>query len=374
MHIAVNTRFLMPGRLEGFGHYTQEILRRITTAHPEDQFDFYFDRPFSQSFLYAGNVRATHLFPPARHPLLFRVWYQWRLRAALRTSQPDVFFSPDSFMPLNTGIPSVITVHDIAHRRFPESVSPAISRYYTRWMPRFIEAADTIITVSHFSKDEIVRYYAVDPQKIHVVYNGIGSTYEPLNAEEKVRVRQQFSNGLPYFLFVGAIHPRKNVARLITAYDLFRRECATPVALVIAGRKSWDHGDVDGALAASRYKEDIIFTGYLDAHALAGVTAAAHALCYVSLYEGFGLPVAEAMACGVPVIVGRGGAPAEVAGDAGFLVDPTDTKDIASAMQALLTDQLSYERLSTAGLERSHMFSWVRAAEETYKLLVSTGS
>lgn len=369
MQIAVNTRFLIKERLEGFGHYTHEILSRIVQNHIEHTYRFYFDRPFSPEFLYSNQVKGKALFPPARHPLLFYLWYQFSLRRAINSCLPDVFFSPDSFMPLRLQCPSVITVHDIAHQCYPEAISWAQRQYYSHFMPRFLNEAAAVITVSEFSKREILKHYPVSAEKITVIYNGIGAAYKPLPEVERQEIRQQYTQGCPYFLFVGAIHPRKNVARLIEAYTLFRTAGGEQVKLLIAGRKSWDYGDVEQAIAASPYLADIVFTGYVSSSMLAKITASAHALCYVSLYEGFGLPVAEAMACGVPVIVSQDSAQSEIAGDAGLHVDPMNIESIMHGMQQVISDNKLREQLVQAGSERSKIFSWDVAAHKTYAIL-----
>jgi glycosyltransferase involved in cell wall biosynthesis len=370
MQFAVNTRFLIPGTFEGFGHYTHEILSRIVAQHPEHGFQFYFDRKVPKEFLYYSKLTGKALFPPARHPILFYLWYQWSLRSALKHSGADIFFSPDSFLPLGMRVPSVITVHDVAHKPFPEAISFAHRKYYDYYMPKFIREAAHIITVSHFSKHEILKYYPEAEGKVDVIYNGVGDAYRPLAHDAQQNVRDRVSEGMPYFLFVGAIHPRKNVAGLINAYAEFRKNSDIPIKLVIIGRKSWDFIDVEEATARSGLRSDIIFTGYIDMAELAKITASALALCYLSFYEGFGLPVAEAMTCGVPVIVTQDSAQSEVAGKAGLAVDVHNMQEVSQAMTRIATDDTLRENLSVAGLKRGQMFTWDTAAAKTYDVLV----
>ena len=339
MQVAVNTRFLLPEKLEGFGVYTDEIMQRMTVENPSDSFTFYFDRNYNTRYKYSENVHLESIFPPARHPVLFYIWYQMRLKRKLLATKPDVFFSPDSFMPLGMNIPSVITIHDTAYLRFPNYIGKSNLNYYRRYMPKFVEEAAQIITVSEFSKKEICDFYQVDPGRVSVIYNGVSSRFKPVDEDTKAQTQLQYSDGKPYFLYVGAIHPRKNLARLIEAFDLFRKTTKSDMQLLIAGHLSWQFDNMLKAYNAAKYKVDIHITGYIPYEDLTRVVGSAQALTYVSLYEGFGLPVVEAMACGTPVLTSSadssGAVLAEVAGDAALTVDPESIEAIADGMRQL---------------------------------------
>ena len=203
MQVAVNTRFLLPEKLEGFGVYTDEIMQRMTVENPSDSFTFYFDRNYNTRYKYSENVHLESIFPPARHPVLFYIWYQMRLKRKLLATKPDVFFSPDSFMPLGMNIPSVITIHDTAYLRFPNYIGKSNLNYYRRYMPKFVEEAAQIITVSEFSKKEICDFYQVDPGRVSVIYNGVSSRFKPVDEDTKAQTQLQYSDGKPYFLYVG---------------------------------------------------------------------------------------------------------------------------------------------------------------------------
>ena len=375
MQIAVNTRFLVPDKLEGFGVYTDEILKRMTRAHQDDSFAFYFDRKFDTCYKYSDNVTLRSVFPPARHPILFYIWFQLRLRKKLIATQPDVFFSPDSFMPTGINIPRVITIHDTAYMRFPKHIGKSHLAYYQRFMPKFVGEAAHIITVSEFSKREICHFYEVDPERVTVIYNGVSSRFKPVNKTTRMQVQNQYSAGKPYFLYVGAIHPRKNIARLIRAFDIFKQNTESDIVLLIAGRTSWDFDDVVDAQKNAKHREDIHLIGYIPSEDLPSVVGSAFALTYVSLYEGFGLPVIEAMACGVPVITSSakssGAVLAEVAGNAAVTVDPENVTAIADGMQRLSEDVSLYDELCSAGVAHASRFSWDNAAIQTFDILRS---
>lgn len=373
MQIAVNTRFLLPVKLEGFGVYSDEILKRMANGNPDDSFAFYFDRKFDSRYKYSDNVTLKSIFPPARHPILFYIWFQMRLRKELITTQPDVFFSPDSFMPMGINIPSVITIHDTAYMRFPEHIGKSQLTYYQRYMPKFVEEAAHIITVSKFSKREICHFYDVDPDKVTVIYNGVSSRFKPVDEATRLSVQKQYSEGKPFFLYVGAIHPRKNIARLIEAFDLYKQKTNSDMQLLIAGRHSWHFDDVLDAHRSAKRGKDVHMIGYISHDDLPSVIGSAFALTYVSLYEGFGLPVIEAMACGVPVLTSSakssGAVLAEVAGDAAVTVDPENVEAIAVSMQRLYEDVSLYKQLCRSGVAHASRYSWDKAAFETFDVL-----
>lgn len=373
MRIAVNTRFLLSKGLTGFGVYTHEIMRRLVTAQPTDEFAFCFDRKFDPSFIYGDNVRGVCLYPPARHTILFHVWYQLRLKSFVKKWNADILFSPDSFMPLGLNTPSVITVHDVAYKRFPDMISRDQLRYYETFMPKYIDQATHIITVSEFSKREICQFYDVDPTKITVIYNGVSEEFTPMGNSEQQVVRQEYSDGCRYLLYVGAIHPRKNLATMIRSYDHFRERSSENVKLIIAGGQTWQTQDVKSALEASPNRSDIQLLGHVTPEELPRLVASATAMVYISLYEGFGLPVIESLACGIPAIVSSAESTSavltEVGGQAVLQVDPNDIESVASGMLRIIEDAELHSELAGRAVDRAKLFNWDNAAARTYEVL-----
>ncbi|MBP8823397.1 MAG: glycosyltransferase family 4 protein [Flavobacteriales bacterium] len=362
MRIAVNTRLLLPGKLEGIGWFAHETLRRITAAHPGHQFIYFFDRPYDARFIHAANVTPVVLAPPTRHPILYRIWFDGMLPWALRRHRADLFLSPDGYLSLRTRVPQLPVMHDLNFEHFPEDLPRAYSRYYRSFFPRFARKAARILTVSAFSKQDIMATYGIAEEKIDVVHNGIGDSFRPLEAAAQATVRQSLTAGRPYFVSIGSLHPRKNIARLLDAFDGFAQQ-EPEACLVIVGEAFWWDDRMKAAMARLKHRGRVIFTGRLEQHELHGVLAAARALVFVSYFEGFGIPVAEAMKCGVPVIAANATSLPEVAGDAAIYCDPFNVDSITHAMHRLWNDQDLREQLAAQGLERAAGFTWDRTAQ-----------
>lgn len=369
MKIAINTRMLLKNKLEGMGLFTHEVLRRLASRHPENEYYFLFDRPFDPGFIYGENVTPMVLFPPARHPFLFIWWFEWSVVRALKKIQPDVFLSPDNFLSLRAGVKTVLVTHDLAHVHFPSQLPFFQKKYYQFFAPKFNRNADRIVAVSDFTKQDIVRQYQIDPCKIAVACNGCREFFKPADEVTKAATKQKYSSGQPYFFYVGAVHPRKNVHRLIEAFDRFKNKTGSSEKLLIAGRFAWMAGAVKDAFNKAKHRDDIHFLGYVDDEVLQKLTASALACVYVSLFEGFGVPVLEALHCEVPVITSNVSSMPEVAGNAGLLVNPESVEEIAGAMHQIWSDGHLRNILIANGREQRELFSWEKAADVVYENL-----
>lgn len=363
MRIALNARFLLPHRMEGIGRFSAEITRRLIERRPADEFILLFDRPYDPLYTAAPNASGVALPPPARHPILWYFWFEWSLPIYFQRAQPDLFISFDGYCSLRAQVPTILTLHDIAYVHYPRQVPGLVRRYYQHYVPRYLKRADRVITVSNFVRRDIIEQYHIDPEKIHIACNGVRPVFQPLSDADRQNVRETFTGGRPYFLFLGAIHPRKNVDRLIRAYDRFREQSDSNVQLLIGGRLAWQTDAVRQAHRSARFRSDIHFLGYLPDSDVPRLLGAAEALVYVSLSEGFGVPILEAMHSEVPVITSNTSSLPEVAGNAALLVDPTCIDSIATAMVRLAGQPNLANRLIEAGrLQREH-FTWERAAD-----------
>ena len=370
MRIAVNTRLLLKGKLEGIGWFTCQTLERIVRDHPEHEFFFLFDRDYDPSFIYGPNVTPIVVHPQARHPVLFYLWFEWSVPYVLKKYKIDLFLSPDGYASLSTKVPTCLVVHDLAFEHYPEHYVTSHRLYWRHYSPLFARAAKRIATVSSFSKEDISKRYGVAPDNIDVVYNGAHPEYRPLSFEEKVAVKAEYTDGCEYFVFAGAIHPRKNILNLLKAFVAFKKHQRTNMKLVIVGRPAWKYDEVDAMKNEMPFKDDVKWVGYMNIDKLSKVMGAAYALVYASLFEGFGIPILEAYQCGVPAVVSNTSSMPEVAGDAALLVDPTDPGDIAEKMHLIYKDEALRARLIANTAKQVEKFTWELTAKRLWECMM----
>lgn len=366
MTITVNTRLLLKDKLEGIGWFSYETLKRITTQHSDTEFVFIFDRKYSNEFIFSKNITPVVIPPPTRHPILWKIWFDYSIPHILKKHKADLFLSPDGFLSLKTNVPSLPVIHDINFAHKPEDLPKNVANYYNKYFPQFAQKAARIATVSEYSKQDICSTYNISSDKIDVVYNGINNNYSPLSEDIKMSTKEKYSQGNNYFVFVGALSPRKNVARLLEAFNKFKEASNSNYKLVIVGDKMFMNADIDAVYQKMKYKNDVVFTGRLSPEDLKFVMGSAKALTFVPYFEGFGIPIVEAMACDVPVITSNVTSMPEVAGEAALLIDPYSIDSIKDAMIQIYSDEnLCNNLISKAKIQREK-FSWDKSAERLW--------
>ena len=365
MVIAVNTRLLLKGRLEGIGWFTFETLKRMTLNHPEHEFIFIFDRPYNQDYIFADNVTPVVIGPPTRHPLLWYLWFDFQIPRILKKYKVDLFLSPDGYLSQRTNVPQLGVIHDINFVHRPDDLPWLKAKYYNHYFPKFAKLAKRIATVSFYSKEDITRSFKVEYDKIDVVYDGINQIFEPISEEAKVKVREKYAKGHEYFLFVGALHPRKNVCGLLKAFDAFKSVDNNSKRLVIVGGEMHKKGEIFETYRNMRFRKDVVFTGRVSTPELHEIFGAALALAFVPFFEGFGIPIVEAMSAGVPVICSNTTSIPEVGGNAVLYADPLKIDQISDAMVRIASDEELRKDLVAKGFVQKDKFSW----DETARLL-----
>ncbi len=354
------------------GWFSYQTLKRITTAHKDVHFVFLFDRPFDESFIFSDNITPIILSPQARHPFLYYLWFQHSVKSTLDRLKPDLFLSPDGFLSLGAKCKQLPVIHDINFKHHPKDIKWLTSKYYNYYFPKFAKEATRIATVSKYSKNDIALQYNISSDKIDVVYNGINSFFKPLTEDEKYKARKLFSYGNPYFVYVGSIHPRKNIPTLLKAFSQFKSEKKTAHKLVLAGPNYWGMSDIYKILKEEKIEEEVLFTNRLKDEDLALALGGAEALTFIPYYEGFGIPLVEAMAAEVPIITSNVTSLPEIAGEAALLVNPLNIAEIKNAMIKVVEDEGVKQQLIANGRDQKLKFSWDKSADLLWHSITKT--
>lgn len=363
MRIAVNTRFFLNDYPEGYGYFLYQCFSHITKANPEHEFIFIFDRAFDEKFVFAKNVKAIVAGPAARHPLLWKLWYDVKVPAVLKKYKADVFVSCDGFCSLTTKVPQCLLVHDLSFLHYPSFFPKTFFLFYKHYTAKFLSKAKSIVTVSAFLKKEIVSYYKTGADKINIVHIAVKDIFRPLNDMEKQAVKNKLTNGKEYFIYVGAIDQRKNLTNLLKAFSVFKKKQKSNWMLVLAGRPDGKNKRFARSLETYKYRDNIILTGHIEQEELAKAIGAAYALVSPSLWEGFAFSVLQAMRCNMAVITSENSAMQEIAEDAALYVNPADHNDIADKMMLLYKDEKLRSRLIQKGKIISGQFSPDKSAQ-----------
>lgn len=361
--IAFNTRLLIKNKKDGIGLFTYESLKIIVKNHPEIDFYFIFDRTPDPKFIFSENIHPVVISPQTRHIYLFKYWFQFALKRELSKIKPDVFVATDGMFPLNTKTKTLAVIHDIYFEHHPEHLPKNVLNYYLKNFPKFAKKSTRIATVSEFSKNDICKTYQIDSTKIDIVYNGPNENFVPISTSIQKEVKEKYTFGYDFFLFVGTLHPRKNLINLFLAFDTFKTKTNSPKRLLIVGRKMWWTKEIESTFNNLKFKNDIVFAGRVNEEELYIITASAYALTYVPVFEGFGIPLVEAMSCGTPVITSNITSMPEVVEDAGILVDPFSVEDITNAMIRMNDEHCLRSKLSEKSIIQAQKFSWQKTAD-----------
>lgn len=368
MHIGIDASRIAITERTGTERYSFELIGALAQRDRRNNYTLYGNGLPRMLPLVGPNVALRSIpFP--------RLWTHIRLSLELAQNPPDVFFVPAHVLPLYHPPRSIVTIHDLGYLAFPDAHTAARRlelHLTTLWNAR---TARRVIAISQATKDDLIRHYRIAPEKIAVVHHGLAPQFRPVTDQDALAAtRACYGIGEHYLLYVGTVQPRKNLTRLIDAFATAMRdrsEMSQHLQLVIAGKKGWLTETIERRAAAAGITDQVRFTGYVSDADLPALLSGARAFVFPSLYEGFGMPAIEAMACGTPVLTSTTSALPEVAGDAALLVDPHDTQAIAAALTRLATDAALRADLRARGLAHAAQFTWKRCAEETLRVLMS---
>ena len=352
----------LPSELYGAGNYIVNLTQTLIRTDSANDY-FVFSKP-QQAELFAGRGHAQVVRVNLPTRLLRIAWEQTLFPLLIRRYHLDLVHSPHYTAPVLTSCTQVVTFHDMTFFLHPEAHLLYKSVFFRSMIPVSARRAHSLIAISQNTRKDILRLFPIDPAKVFTIPYGIASIFRPMPQEIQSQVLEKY--GLPeqFVLYVGNLEPRKNLPLLLRAFSALVQR-GLPHALVLAGSRGWMDEQVFATLRELNLGHRVFLPGYIPQAELPALYSAASLFLYVSLYEGFGLPVLEAMSCGVPVITSNVASMPEIVGSGGVLIDPTNESELTEAMSRVLMDENLRTRLAREGLERSHLFSWERAAQET---------
>jgi glycosyltransferase involved in cell wall biosynthesis len=372
MRIALNAQLLSstPGyRSGGINRVIFELLAHLGKVPSRSRYVVFApESGENRRLLAASNVEPSLTRLPTHRPAVRIGWEQTLLPVELTRRRIDLLHSLAFVSPLLWRGPSVVTVYDLSFLQFPEVFNRPNRVYLSTMTPPSLRRADRVITISEFVRQDVIRRCGVDPDRVIAIPLAADARFHPADAESLARFRKE--RGLPsrFILYMGTLQPRKNVETLVRAYAELRREGPLEHALVLAGGKGWQYESIFALVRQLGLENEVHFPGFVPDEEQALWYTAADIFAFPSLYEGFGLPPLEAMACGTPVVASTSSSLPEVVGDAGALVEPTDVGGLSATLRHLLDDESRRVRMRKGGLARAASFSWRRMAEETIQV------
>ncbi len=362
MRIAVNTRLLQKDKLEGIGWFSYHTLKQIVERHPEHEFLFLFDRPYDSQFVFANNVMPIVAGLPTRHPILWYLWFEQTVPSILKKMNADFFLSPDGFLSLRSSVKQLAVIHDLNFEYRPYDLPFSSRHYYRHFFPKYAHKATRIVTVSDYSKQDIMNRYGLPSEQIDVVYNGVDPVFKPASMALRQSTKQQYTHGVDYFVYVGSLHPRKNIDGLLQAFDRFRQSSPKAYKLVIVGEKMFGTSQIEQTYRNMAHHSDVVFTGRVSSKTMRLLIASSEALLLVSHFEGFGVPLLEAMHCEVPIVCSNQTALPEIAGSAAVLVDASSVNSIVNGILQIAGNKHIRRQLIEEARKQRIAFTWTRTS------------
>ena len=377
MHVGINAQLLNTAdsyRSAGVSNYSAQLLRHLGALARKES-DLSLTAFVNVTDFEADGIQFDISSLPLHHPQARIAWEQAVLPRLLQQHECDLVHGLVNVLPLTTSVPGVVTVHDLSFVRFPETLPRFKRAYLTRLCRASVHRARRVIAVSQQTADDLLAHFDVDANKIDVIHNGVGDEFS-LGSPEAVEAFRR-AKGLPerFILFVGTLEPRKNLVKLVQAFARWKAQAANDdldVTLVLAGGKGWYYDQIFQAVHELGLEQDVRFPGFVPTDELPNWYRAAEIFIYPSRFEGFGLPILEAMACGTPVICSDAASLVEVAGDAALIVPADSEIELSAKMARLIAAPDERSSMQASGLKQADRFAWTTCARETYDVYTST--
>jgi len=356
----------------GIGRYTRQLVHALAELDSQNQYILLaasagVDKatPWLQAMTGRANVRMVDL--PVSDRALAILWHRLHLPlwVELFSGALDIFHSPDFALPPVRRARTILTIHDLSFMRVPQCSDPSLRSYLLQVVPASVRRADVVLADSECTRTDVIELLSVDPARVKVIYAGVEQRFQRVqDAQVLDTVRSRYHLPTHFMLSLGTLQPRKNFERLIEAYARIRKELGDKIKLVIAGGAGWMYEGIFRRVSELGLHDAVCFPGYVADEDLPALYTLADLFVFPSLYEGFGLPPLEAMACETPVVTSNTSSLPEVVGDAALMVDPLDVTVLAEAMQRILSDPALRDAMVRRGVMQARHFTWSRAAEK----------
>ena len=363
----------------GIGRFTRGLVSALADVDQDNEYVLFYTQPHgpSRGPLFPDHPNFQERSIPVSDRTLTIIWYRLGLPLAidLFTGAVDLFYFPNYVQPPLRRGASVVTVHDLSFLMVPECADAGLRAHLERVVPASVAAADFITADSENTRNDIIALLDVPEERVEVVYGGLEPSLRRVEDQAILEgIRRKYRLHFPFILHVGVIEPRKNLCRLIQAYQLVRERTRLPHKLVIAGGLGWLYHDVFREVEELHLGDDVVFPGFVPDQDLPALYSLADVLAYPSLYEGFGFPPLEAMACGTPVVCSNSSSLPEVVGDAAITVSPTDVEALADGLITVLEDHRVQAELVEKGHKRARLFTWEASARKLVGCFERAGS
>jgi glycosyltransferase involved in cell wall biosynthesis len=357
MIIAVNTGATTSGFLNSTADFIFECFSILANQYPQHQFIYLVDKELDNKNSTSKNITIIITGATAKNPLLLQYRLNYTLPLLLRKYKVDVFVSTN-YCSLRTKVPQCIVVNDLSFLQQPQYFKKNWLRFYKNNTVKFLGKATSIVTVSQFLQQQIAAHYNMPADKINVAYPGIADNFKPASWQQKDNTKENYTEGLEYFLYSGAIHPQQNLITLLKAFSFFKKRQKSNMQLIIASANN----ALIKSLSTFKYRHEVKILENTPPDLLAQITASAYAMVYPSPYDGFSASLTQAMQCDVPVIASNTGAMPEICGDAALYINPDDFNDIAEKMMLLFKDEAQRNQLIIKGRQQAGLFNWDKTA------------